>query len=140
MMNFSRAPPPRGLRWGVFSLIVVLIIAAHFLAADDAIPRAATTVPKMEDAVGQRIDSPRACFATSGFRATSFRDVSPRWQTGMHDPSIFGWSWPVFRRSSAGVDAGCLDAFSKTSAIVHLGCDQLVMAAGVALPAIWAAI
>jgi predicted MFS family arabinose efflux permease len=55
----------------------------------------------------------------------------------MHDPSIFGWSWPVF-------GAAALVSTLVASTLRHyIGnrqiwiASQLVMAAGVALPALW---
>jgi MFS family permease len=138
MMNRQWSAAAAWITLGVFSLIVVLIIAPTFVTWTDAIPRAATTVPKMKMQWDSESIRLAACFATSGFGYIVPATFLPAMaKQVMHDPSIFGWSWPVF-------GAAALASTLAASALLrNIGnrpiwiASQLVMAAGVALPAVW---
>ncbi len=138
MMNCQWNAAAAWMTLGVFSLIVVLVIGPTFLTRTDAIPRTATTVPKMKMQWDSESIRLVACFATSGFGYIVPATFLPAMaKQVMHDPSIFGWSWPVF---GAAALASTLAASALRRNIGNRPlwiASQLVMAAGVALPAVW---
>jgi predicted MFS family arabinose efflux permease len=138
MMNYRWHAAAAWVTLGVFSLIVALVIGPTFVTRTDASPRTATTAPKVK----MRWDSESirlvACFATSGFGYIVPATFLPAMaKQVMHDPSIFGWSWPVF---GAAALASTLAASALRRYVANRTiwiASQLVMAAGVALPAVW---
>lgn len=126
------------LTLGAVSLIVAGFAAPVFLARTGELPREATPVPanKMRwDPASMRLV---ACFATAGFGYIIPATFLPAMaKEVMRDPSVFGWSWPVF---GAAAMASTLAAIAIRRHVGNLQiwiASQLVMAAGVVLPAIW---
>ena len=78
------------------------------------------------------------CYGAFGFGyivPTTFLPVMAR--QAIHDPSIFGWSWPIFGLAAAG------STFTAAGLSRRIGNRRLwarghvVMAGGVVLPVIW---
>ena len=122
---------------GIVSLIVVLVITPTFTRSAVAIPRVKTTMlerRRWDNAAIRMI----ACFATSGYGYIVPATFLPAMAKQLIDePAIFGWAWPVF---GAAALASTLAAGAIRGRISNRGvwiASQLVMAAGVALPAIW---
>ena len=138
MMNRQWSAAAAWITLGVFSLVVVLVIAPVFLTRTDAIPRAATTVPKMKMKWNSESIRLAACFATSGFGYIVPATFLPAMaKQVMHDPSIFGWSWPVFGAAALASTLAASALFRNIGNRPIWMTSQLVMAAGVALPAVW---
>ena len=138
MMSGRLGAAAAWLTLGVVSLIVVGVVGPIFFARAAAIAPPAAAIPNRKIAWNNESICVVACFATGGFGyivPATFLPVMAK--EVMHDPSIFGWSWPVF-------GAAALASTLAASAIRrYFGnrqiwiASQFVMAAGVALPAVW---
>lgn len=138
MMSHQSSAAAAWVALGVFSLVVVLVIAPTFLTRTETVPRSATAVSKMKmqwDGESIRL---AACFATSGFGYIVPATFLPAMaKEVMHDPSIFGWSWPVFGAAALASTLAASALFRNIGNRPIWITSQLVMAAGVALPAVW---
>ncbi len=138
MMNCQWSAAAAWMTLGVLSLIVVLVVGPTFLARADAIPPPATIIPEKKMLWDSESIRLVACFATSGFGYIVPATFLPAMaKQVMHDPSIFGWSWPVFG-AAALASTLAASAIRRRIGNRHIWiASQLLMAAGVALPAVW---
>ena len=123
---------------GILSLAVTAAVWATFGTDGDAPSR--ITGQSGESAPGWNSESIRLvlCFGASGFGyiiPATFLPAMAR--QAIHDPAVFGWSWPVF---GAAAMASTVAAAVRSGAISNRRvwiASQLIMAFGVALPVVW---
>jgi MFS family permease len=122
---------------GAVSLVVVGFVLPAFLARMPATARAAASAQRQP--IRWNSESMRlvGCFATSGFGYIIPATFLPAMaKEVISDPAIFGWSWPVFG-AAALVSTLAVSAFRPVGNRRLWAASQLLMAAGVALPALW---
>jgi len=141
LMHASASSAQAWASLGVLSLLVTAGVWATFDAERDRDARAdrgAATVRPRWNADTIRVV---VCYGVFGFGyiiPATFLPVMAR--RAIHDPSVFGWSWPVF-----GV-AAAAGTFAASRLARSLGNRRLwslghvVMAVGVVLPALWTGI
>jgi predicted MFS family arabinose efflux permease len=123
---------------GLVSLAVAAAVWATFGTEGEASPR--NTGQPGKCTTGWDRESMRLvfCFGVSGFGYIIPATYLPAMaRQAIQDPAVFGWSWPVF---------GAAAMVSTVAAALHSGAisnrrvwiaSQLIMAFGVALPAVW---
>lgn len=123
---------------GIVSLVVAAAVWAMFGTDGDTSLR--KTGQPEQNAPGWNGESIRLvlCFGASGFGYIIPATYLPAMaRQAISDPAVFGWSWPLF---GAAAMASTVVAAVRSGAIsnrrVWIAC-QLVMAFGVALPAVW---
>jgi MFS family permease len=138
LMHFNASSAEAWIVLGVLSLALTVSIWATFasdpLSASRVTPRLVAAAPRWDR------DSRRLvlCYGAFGFGyiiPATFLPVIAR--QAIHDPLIFGWSWPVF--GAAALASTLLAAAlprSLSNRHVWMG-SQLLMAVGVALPVLW---
>jgi hypothetical protein len=137
MMHWRWSAAAAWIALGVVSLIVVVFVLPAFLARIPAPARAAASAQRQP--IRWNSESMRlvGCFATSGFGYIIPATFLPAMaKEVISDPAIFGWSWPVFG-AAALVSILAVSAFRPVGNRRLWAASQLLMAAGVALPALW---
>ena len=137
MMHWRWSAAAAWIALGAGSLVVVVCVLPAFLARIPATARAAASAPRQPIRWNDESMRLVGCFATSGFGYIIPATFLPAMAKQVsYDPAIFGWSWPVF-------GAAALLSTLAVSALRPVGnrrlwaASQLLMAAGVALPALW---
>ena len=137
MMHWRWSAAAAWIALGAGSLVVVVCVLPAFLARIPATARAAASAPRQP--IRWNGESMRlvGCFATSGFGYIIPATFLPAMaKQVIHDPAIFGWSWPVFG-AAALLSTLAVSAFRPVGNRRLWAASQLLMAAGVALPALW---
>ena len=137
MMHWRWSAAAAWIALGAVSLIVVVFVLPVFLARIPAIARAAASVHGQPICWNRESMCLVACFATSGFGYIIPATFLPAMaKEVISDPAIFGWTWPVFG-AAALVSTLAVSAFRPADNLRLWAAGQLLMAAGVALPALW---
>jgi len=123
---------------GMVSLFVSAAVWTTFGTEGDASLRKAGQ--PVEGTAGWNAESMRLvlCFGATGFGYIIPATYLPAMaRQAIHDPAVFGWSWPVFGAAAmASTVAAALRAGAISNRRVWMA-SQLVMAFGVALPVVW---
>lgn len=136
MMHWRWSAAAAWIALGAGSLSVVVLVLPAFRTRFPATARAASA---QRQPIRWNSESMRlvGCFATSGFGYIIPATFLPAMaKEVIADPAIFGWSWPVFG-AAALVSTLAVSAFRPLGNRSLWVASQLLMAAGVALPALW---
>ena len=138
MMNAHWAAAVAWMTLGAISVLVALIICPVFLTRPAQTANSAGTVTEIKVPWNRESMRVVAAFATSGFGYIVPATFLPAMaKQVMHDPSIFGWAWPVFG-AAALASTLAASVLHRHLSNRHLWIvSQLLMAAGVSLPAFW---
>jgi MFS family permease len=137
MMHWQWSAAAAWIALGTGSLIVGAFVMPAFLTPTPATLRVAASAPRKPTRWTGESLRLVGCFATSGFGYIIPATFLPAMaKQVIHDPSIFGWSWPVFG-AAALVSTLAVGAFRSVGNRRLWAISQLLMAAGVALPALW---
>lgn len=136
MMQAGWCAADAWLTLGAGSLIVASLVAPIFLTRTDSVPQAAKGAPQKLRWDGEPMRLV-VCFASSGFGYIVPATFLPAMAKEiMHDPAVFGWSWPVFGAAALASTLAAAAIRRRAGNRQIWIASQLVMAAGVLLPVV----
>jgi MFS family permease len=119
---------------GVAASLVTLFAAGSFKDATSAGKTPQSRAPNIVDATAWRLV---ICYGTFGFGyiiPATFLPAAAR--ALINDPTVFGWTWPVFGLAAATSTVIAASVLRNLTPRRSWALGQIIMAAGVALPAV----